>query len=105
MLIHFLKRELKTTSVHRFSNVTTPFRNVFKNSFHYWTLSGLLLSWSYYRPVDAGSESDRSTRIYAGLVVFAIGELANFTFTSSCVACVLLVAQNEEYLAALASSG
>lgn len=34
---HYLKREYETHFIHRFSNATMPFFNVFKNSAHYWS--------------------------------------------------------------------
>jgi very-long-chain enoyl-CoA reductase len=50
VLLHFIKRELETLMVHRFSHSTMPFRNLFKNSFHYWILSGVLLAYDVYSP-------------------------------------------------------
>lgn len=48
VILHFLKREYETVSVHRFSNATMPLFNLFKNSSHYWLLSGVLLSAFIY---------------------------------------------------------
>lgn len=49
-LIHFAKREYETLFVHKFSNGTMPFFNVFKNSSHYWLLNGLNCSFFVYVP-------------------------------------------------------
>ncbi|KAG6848538.1 hypothetical protein H0H93_016158 [Arthromyces matolae] len=57
VMLHFLKRELETIFVHRFSHGTMPFRNVFKNSAHYHLLSGLALAFDVYRPKFAANSS------------------------------------------------
>lgn len=49
-LIHFTKREYETLFVHKFSNSTMPLFNIFKNSFHYWILNGVLCGFFTYTP-------------------------------------------------------
>jgi len=41
LFFHYMKREFETLFIHRFSNDTMPFFNVFKNSAHYWILLGV----------------------------------------------------------------
>ncbi|KAF8896679.1 3-oxo-5-alpha-steroid 4-dehydrogenase-domain-containing protein [Infundibulicybe gibba] len=50
VMLHFLKRELETIFVHRFSHSTMPFSFIFRNSAHYHILSGLFLAFDVYRP-------------------------------------------------------
>ncbi|KAK3070709.1 3-oxo-5a-steroid 4- dehydrogenase [Teratosphaeriaceae sp. CCFEE 6253] len=75
--LHFVKRELETVFVHRFSNATMPASNIFKNSFHYWVLSGLLIAYFTYSPASMTASNGNTLMTYAGLALFAIGELAN----------------------------
>ncbi|CED85524.1 Steroid reductase required for elongation of the very long chain fatty acids [Phaffia rhodozyma] len=62
IMLHYIKRELETLFVHRFSNATMPFFNVFKNSAHYHLLSGLLLSLGLYGPWNSAYKLAGATR-------------------------------------------
>lgn len=48
VVLHFLKREIETIYVHKFSLATMPLFNLFKNTSHYWILSGFNLSFFIY---------------------------------------------------------
>ncbi|CAI5758735.1 unnamed protein product [Candida verbasci] len=50
VLLHFFKREYETLYIHKFSNSTMPLFNIFKNSTHYWILSGFNLAYFIYSP-------------------------------------------------------
>ncbi|KAI5955691.1 TSC13 [Candida jiufengensis] len=74
VLLHFLKREYETVFVHKFSNATMPIFNIFKNSTHYWILSGFNLAYFVYAP----------TNHYTGILsyVFHVNELPNWATIS-----------------------
>lgn len=78
VLGHYIKRELETLFVHRFSNDTMPFFNVFKNSLHYWIIMGFgavyfLLHPKYKPPAWA----NKSTQIVF-FIAFIFFEFMNF---------------------------
>ncbi|OJJ44034.1 hypothetical protein ASPZODRAFT_18807 [Penicilliopsis zonata CBS 506.65] len=78
LVLHFLKRELETIFVHRFSNATMPAFNIIKNSGHYWALAGFNIAYWVFRPDAAAAASTQNLPIlYAGLALFVFGELAN----------------------------
>jgi very-long-chain enoyl-CoA reductase len=77
---HYLKREFESIFIHRFSHGTMPFRNVFKNSFHYHILGGLLLAYAIYGPwLAVGTERSLiSPKLFWGsILVFIYAELSN----------------------------
>ncbi|KAF5327471.1 hypothetical protein D9619_004640 [Psilocybe cf. subviscida] len=84
VMLHFLKRELETLFVHRFSNDTMPWFNIFKNSFHYHILSGLLLAGDIYRPKFSatspyivGTIRNDERFLWIGAGIWAFAELSN----------------------------
>ncbi|KAJ2970439.1 hypothetical protein NQ176_g8187 [Zarea fungicola] len=77
IIAHFIKREFETAFVHKFSANTMPIFNVFKNSFFYWTFSGLLCAVSIYYPRSLAAKASEPTIDAAGTALYLFGEVGN----------------------------
>jgi very-long-chain enoyl-CoA reductase len=73
---HFIKRELESIFVHRFSSATMPITRLPINCGHYWLLNGLLIGWFFFHPLY--TEPDFSPVVKLGLVgAFTVFEVLN----------------------------
>ncbi|KAI4273576.1 MAG: hypothetical protein L6R38_006305 [Xanthoria sp. 2 TBL-2021] len=75
--LHFLKRELETLFLHRFSSATMPLFNLFKNSAHYWLLAGLNIAFWTYRSSSPAAGDSNSLITWPSVALYVIGELGN----------------------------
>ncbi|KAK7756428.1 Very-long-chain enoyl-CoA reductase [Diatrype stigma] len=77
IVAHFVKREVETVLVHKFSANTMPAAYIFRNSFFYWVFAGLLGGLELYAPFSPAAKADNPLINYAGLALYLFGELAN----------------------------
>lgn len=77
MMGHFLKRELESMFLHRFSSQTMPANNLIVNCTYYWLLNGLFIGYFLLHP--SYTEPSYSPLIKNLLVGgFCFAELMNF---------------------------
>ena len=78
VVAHFVKRELETLFLHKFSANTMPAAFIFRNSFFYWAAAGLLGGLEVYAPFSPAARApDRSALSYAGVALYLLGQLGN----------------------------
>jgi very-long-chain enoyl-CoA reductase len=76
---HFIKRELETMFLHRFSNDSMPIFNLIKNSFHYWVLFGVLNMYYFLHPDYKPPKWSQSKKFMYGVAgLFVFFEFLNF---------------------------
>jgi very-long-chain enoyl-CoA reductase len=76
--LHFIKRELETMFLHKFSANTMPAWNIFRNSYFYWIHAGLHSAYDVYSPGSLSARDQLGLLDYVGLALFVNGELANY---------------------------
>ncbi len=65
--------------MHRFSLATMPAANIFRNSAHYWVLSGINLAYWTYSPTAPTAGPVIPWLTYTGLAIFVLAELGNLS--------------------------
>lgn len=75
---HYAKREFETLFIHRFSNDTMPFFNIFKNSSHYWILCGFCNMYFFMHPLYTQPSWASDATTIALAIIFTICEVMNF---------------------------
>jgi len=70
---HYVKREVETLFVHRFSHDTMPLSNLWRNSGYYW-LAGILAGYFINHPLYT-PPSD--IQVYIGFSIFVVSEICN----------------------------
>ncbi|RVD87865.1 uncharacterized protein DFL_002069 [Arthrobotrys flagrans] len=75
VILHYVKRELETLFIHRFSSATMPLSSLIRNTAYYWTMGGLYLGYFLYAP---STTEIQPLSLYAGLAIWVFAELSNF---------------------------
>eukprot|EP01071_Lankesteria_metandrocarpae_P005084 Lankesteria_metandrocarpae@DN3851_c0_g1_i2.p1 len=76
-IIHYVKRELETLFVHRFSSATMPVERLPINCFHYWILFGVSVGYFVLHP-KFQAPFHSAVIIYLMAAIFLVFEWLNF---------------------------
>lgn len=76
--LHFIKRELETMYLHKFSANTMPAFNIFRNSFFYWVFAGVIAAYDVYAPGSSSARTQLGLLDYAGFALWFNGEVCNY---------------------------
>lgn len=77
VLGHYIKRELETLFIHRFSSATMPFKNLFINCTHYWFTFALLVGYFLFHPKYTEPTYIPMNLKYVLIALFAIFQVMN----------------------------
>ncbi|KJZ80447.1 hypothetical protein HIM_00297 [Hirsutella minnesotensis 3608] len=77
VMAHFVKRELETLFVHKFSANTMPIFNIVKNSFFYWAMAGVVAAYSLYSPRSLAARANLPIVDAVGALIYLFGETGN----------------------------
>jgi very-long-chain enoyl-CoA reductase len=78
VLGHYIKRELETLFIHRFSSETMPFTNLFKNCTHYWVIFGTLVGYFLLHPKYTEPTYIPMNVKYVLIAAFVFFQIMNF---------------------------
>lgn len=74
---HFIKRELESMFLHRFSSSTMPAKNLIVNCSYYWLLNGLFIGYFLFSP--RYTDPELKSWLFKCLIgVFTGAEIMNF---------------------------
>lgn len=77
VVFHFIKRELESLFIHRFSNATMPVLRLPINCSHYWILCGTNIAYYLFHPRYSAPFEDNLPVIGALLLTFFFSEMMN----------------------------